>query len=610
MIKKKKEEYDAGKIEVLEGIEPVRRRPGMFIGATDIHGLHHLLTEIIDNSVDEALSGEAKNIWITIKKNGAAEVEDDGRGIPVGKHSSGLSALEVAMTKLHAGAKFATDTYKVSGGLHGVGASCVNALSSEMTVEVRRNNHLYRQLYQRGKAITGVKENPLPKTGPETGTKTIFLADKQIFNDLKLNRKKVERSLRIRAYLVPRLFIHFFDERENFEKHFYFESGIKSMLHHINLNKEKISQLIYLKQREKNVEVEVALQYVDDIEENNQSFVNVIPTPDEGAHVSGFRSGLTRSINDYAEEKKLIEEKTRFQGEDVKEGLSTIIYVKMPGDDIQFESQTKTKLNNKEIRGIVRSMVKEGMDIYLGEHPQEAKKIINKIQIGARARRAAKAARAAVLRKGALFTGSLPGKLADCQSKDAASSELYIVEGDSAGGCWSGDTKIALTDGRNLSFKELSKMTGVGPAKACIILASHELVKRGLDANNETLPIIKTVQDVIAQTVYMRNKQREHFMVIYLNGRNQMVYKKPMFIGTLNASLVHPREIFLEAFKQNAASVILAHNHPSGDPTPSTNDLEITKRLISAGKIMGVEVLDHVIITKFQSYSFKENKLV
>ncbi len=360
------------------------------------------------------------------QENGAAEVEDDGRGIPVGKHSSGLSALEVAMTKLHAGAKFATDTYKVSGGLHGVGASCVNALSSEMTVEVRRNNHLYRQLYQRGKAITGVKENPLPKTGPETGTKTIFLADKQIFNDLKLNRKKVERSLRIRAYLVPRLFIHFFDERENFEKHFYFESGIKSMLHHINLNKEKISQLIYLKQREKNVEIEVALQYVDDIEENNQSFVNVIPTPDEGAHVSGFRSGLTRSINDYAEEKKLIEEKTRFQGEDVKEGLSTIIYVKMPGDDIQFESQTKTKLNNKEIRGIVRSMVKEGMDIYLGEHPQEAKKIINKIQIGARARRAAKAARAAVLRKGALFTGSLPGKLADCQSKDAASSELYI----------------------------------------------------------------------------------------------------------------------------------------------------------------------------------------
>ena len=467
MIKKKKEQYDAGKIEILEGVEPVRRRPGMFIGSTDTHGFHHLLTEIVDNSIDEALSGEAENIWITIKKDGAAEVEDDGRGIPVGKHSSGLSALEVAMTKLHAGAKFASDTYKVSGGLHGVGASCVNALSSKMTVEVRRNNHLYRQLYQRGKAITGVKKHSLPKTGPKTGTKTIFLADKQIFGDLEFNRKKIERSLRIRAYLVPKLFIHFFDERDNFEKHFYFESGIKSMLHHINLDKEKISQLIYLKQREKNVEIEIALQYVDDIEENNQSFVNVIPTPDEGTHVSGFRSGLTRSINDYAEEKKLVEEKTRFHGEDIKEGLSTIIYVKMPGDDIQFESQTKTRLNNKEIRGIVRNIVKEGMDIYLGEHPQEAKKIINKIQIGARARRAAKAARAAVLRKSALFTGSLPGKLADCQSKDAASSELYIVEGDSAGGCWDGNTKIALVDGRDLSFKELVEEDKQGKKNFC-----------------------------------------------------------------------------------------------------------------------------------------------
>jgi len=447
-----KQQYTAQNIQVLEGIEPIRRRPGMYIGSTDSRGLHHLLTEIVDNSVDEALSGEAKNIWIYLNKDGSAEIIDDGRGIPVDMHPSGLCALEVAMTKLHAGGKFDSGAYKVSGGLHGVGASCVNALSAKMTVEVRRDNRLYWQNYQRGKAIAGLKQKELPNDGPRTGTRTIFTPDTQIFDDIKFDQKKVERSLRIRAYLIPDLFIHFFDRREDYEKHFYFEGGIKSLLVRNNLNKGSICSPIHVTKTEGSVEVEVALQYVDDIEENIQSFVNVIPTPDEGTHVAGFRSGLTRIINKYALDQEIIKEEEAFRGADTREGLSAIIYVRMPGDQIQFESQTKTKLNNKEIRGLVRAMVEEGLGVYLEEHPREARAIVDKIQIGARARQAAKAAREAVLRKGALFGSSLPGKLADCQSKDPRTSELFLVEGDSAGG--------SAKQGRDRQFQAIFPLRG------------------------------------------------------------------------------------------------------------------------------------------------------
>jgi len=447
-----KQQYTAQNIQVLEGIEPIRRRPGMYIGSTDSRGLHHLLTEIVDNSVDEALSGEAKNIWIYLNKDGSAEVIDDGRGIPVDMHPSGLCALEVAMTKLHAGGKFDSGAYKVSGGLHGVGASCVNALSAKMTVEVRRDNRLYWQNYQRGKAIAGLKQKELPNDGPRTGTRTIFTPDTQIFDDIKFDQKKVERSLRIRAYLIPDLFIHFFDRREDYEKHFYFEGGIKSLLVRNNLNKGSICSPIHVTKTEDSVEVEVALQYIDDIEESLQSFVNVIPTPDEGTHVAGFRSGLTRIINKYALDQEIIKEEETFRGADTREGLSAIIYVRMPGDQIQFESQTKTKLNNKEIRGLVRAMVEEGLGVYLEEHPREARAIVDKIQIGARARQAAKAAREAVLRKGALFGSSLPGKLADCQSKDPRTSELFLVEGDSAGG--------SAKQGRDRKFQAIFPLRG------------------------------------------------------------------------------------------------------------------------------------------------------
>ncbi len=447
-----KQQYTAKNIQVLEGIEPIRRRPGMYIGSTDTRGLHHLLTEIVDNSIDEALSGEAKNIWVYLNEDGSAEVIDDGRGIPVDKHPSGLCALEVAMTKLHAGGKFDSGAYKVSGGLHGVGASCVNALSSKMTVEVRRNNKLYWQEYQRGEAITGLKQKSLPKNGSKTGTRTVFIPDKKIFDNIKFNQKRVERSLRIRAYLIPDLFIHFFDKRENYEKHFYFEGGIKSLLTRNNLNKGSICSPVHITKTEEDIEIEAVLQYVDDIEENIQSFVNVIPTPDEGTHVAGFRSGLTRTINKYAVEQEIIKEGETFRGTDTREGLSAIIYVRMPGDKIQFESQTKTKLNNKEIRGLVRTMIEEGLGDHLEEHPREARAIIDKIQIGARARQAARAAREAVLRKGALSGSSLPGKLADCQSKDPKLSELFLVEGDSAGG--------SAKQGRDRQFQAIFPLRG------------------------------------------------------------------------------------------------------------------------------------------------------
>jgi len=430
-----KKGYTAEKIQILEGIEPVRRRPGMFIGTTDIRGFHRLLTEIVDNSIDEALSGTAKNIWVTIQKNGWVEIQDDGRGIPAKKHPSGPSALEVAMTKLHAGAKFQTGVYKVSGGLHGVGASVVNALSRKMRVEVKRDGHLYHQEYSYGKPTTKVIKTSLPHTGPKTGTKTMFLPDTKFFSKLTWKYFRVERSMRIRAYLIPKLFIHLYDLRDNQEKHFYFEGGIRSLLKHANRRKKPISQQIYLKKIDPEIgEAEITFQYIDDIEENMQSFVNVIPTPDGGTHVSGFRSGLTRAINEYAHREKLIKPQESFTGTDTKEGLAAVIYIKIPTDKIQFESQTKTKLNNKEVSTFINRMVREGLGIFFEEHPKEARKIIEKVNIGARARKAAKAAREAVLRKGALYGSSLPGKLADCQSKDPSLSELYIVEGDSAGG--------------------------------------------------------------------------------------------------------------------------------------------------------------------------------
>jgi len=431
----KKTDYTAKDIQVLEGLSPVRKRPGMYIGSTDEKGYHRLLNEVVDNSIDEALAGFSKNIWVTIHGDNKASVRDDGRGIPIEKIPRyRKSALEIVMTKLHAGAKFASKAYKVSGGLHGVGVSVVNALSSHLWVKVYRDGKIHYQEYKKGKPQTPVKVIGKCKKG-ETGTHTVFFPDKKVFNNLSFNYKVVEQALRERAYLIAGLKIHFKDERTGKEKHFYFEGGIRSLVKSINRNKKTLTEPIYIKKENEVGACEVAIQYNDGYNENLLSFVNVINTVDGGTHVTGFRIALTRAINEYALKIGAIKEnQENFTGEDTKQGLTAVIFVKMPQDKILFESQTKAKVNNPEIQGLVTTAVKEGLDIYFEEHPSEARKIIEKILIAAKARLAARAAKDAIIRKGTLEGMTLPGKLADCQEKDPSASELFIVEGESAGG--------------------------------------------------------------------------------------------------------------------------------------------------------------------------------
>ncbi len=436
--------YSAKHIQVLEGLEPVRKRPGMYIGSTDLHGLHESLREIIDNAVDEALAGFAKNVWITLNLDGSATVIDDGRGIPVDiMPQYKKSALEIVMTKLHAGGKFGGSAYKVSGGLHGVGASVVNALSENMWVEVKRNSKIYRQEYAIGKPKDDVKEvaksyiDNLDKFIKNTGTVVTFFADKKIFSTTDFDFETVKKAIRERAYLVPGLYFHLYDKRagrEN-EVNYYFEGGITSLISKINENKVGLHKVIYVQKEEAGVEVQAALQYNDGYAENVESYVNVINTINGGTHLTGFRMALTRSINDYGKKVGSFKEEGDFvTGDDTKEGLAAVVYVKMAQDRIQFEGQTKGKLGNAEIQPIVQTIVKEGLNTYFEENPSDARKILEKVYLAAKARLAAKAAKEAILRKGALEGSSLPGKLADCQEKDPSLCELYIVEGDSAGG--------------------------------------------------------------------------------------------------------------------------------------------------------------------------------
>lgn len=446
--------YTAKEIQVLEGLEPVRKRPGMYIGSTDSRGLHECLREIVDNSADESYAGVAKNVWVYIDKSGSASIKDDGRGIPVGKHKTGDSALEITMTKLHAGGKFGSGAYKVSGGLHGVGASVVNALSSNFRVIVLRDNKAYFQEYVRGKPkkkVSTTTQKQLNEWLPEgwdvkigkgnTGTITQFTPDKKVFGDIEFDNKTVKALLKDRAYLVAGLTFNFYDERRDEEANYYFEGGIRSLVEHSNRGKTPISNVIYVEREGEDMICEVAIQYTDTFNENLKGFVNGINTVDGGTHLTGFRMALTRSISDYAKSNGIYEKLkpgkgngNGLTGEDMKEGLTAVVYIKMPSENLQFESQTKAKLNNPEVQGFVTSALKEGLDNYLEENPSYAKAIIEKVFLAAKARLAARAAKDAVIRKGALEGSSLPGSLADCQSKDPEASELYIVEGDSAGG--------------------------------------------------------------------------------------------------------------------------------------------------------------------------------
>ena len=453
-------DYDASQIQVLEGLEAVKRRPGMYIGSTDVRGLHHLVKELVDNAIDEAMGGYCNHIEINIHKDNSLTVTDNGRGIPVDEHPKlHKSALEVALTVLHAGGKFGGSGYKVSGGLHGVGLSVVNALSTWLNVEVRRDNKIYRQEYRLGDplapvAVVGEYE------GDESGTQVTFLANDEIFDEVNYNFDTMVNRMRELAFLNRGVRITVTDERpeEPVQKSFCYEGGIVSFVKHINRNKDVLHpEPIYIEARRddpakgESASLEIALQYNDDYNENVFTFANNINTVEGGSHLVGFRTALTRVVNDYAKKYKYIKETDEgLKGEDIREGLSAIVSVKLV--EPQFEGQTKTKLGNAYIRNMVDSAVSGALSVYLEEHPQEAKAIVEKCVTAARARDAARKARELTRRKTALDTTALPGKLADCSEKDPAKCEIFLVEGDSAGG--------SAKQGRNPKFQAILPLRG------------------------------------------------------------------------------------------------------------------------------------------------------
>lgn len=428
-------EYGADQIQILEGLEAVRKRPGMYIGSTSTRGLHHLVYEIVDNSVDEALAGYCDEIQVDINKDNSVTVSDNGRGIPVGiNHKAGLPAVEVVFTVLHAGGKFGGGGYKVSGGLHGVGASVVNALSEWLEVEICHEGHIYKQRYERGKVIYKLKI--VGDCEPDrTGTKVTFYPDAEIFDDTVFDYDTLKQRFREMAFLTKGLRIVLRDWRgEELREHvFHYEGGIKEFVTYLNRSKTPLyDQIIYCEGMKDGVAVEIAMQHNDSYSENTYGFVNNITTPEGGTHVEGFRIALTKTFNDYARKNKLIKENEKLAGEDIREGLTAIISVKI--EDPQFEGQTKQKLGNSEARGAVSSVLSTQLEIFLEQNPNVAKITVEKSVMAQRAREAARKARDLTRRKSALEGTSLPGKLADCSDKDPAKCEIYIVEGDSAGG--------------------------------------------------------------------------------------------------------------------------------------------------------------------------------
>ncbi len=427
--------YTADSIQVLEGLDAVRRRPGMYIGSTDARGLHHLVWEVVDNSIDEAMAGHATSIEVTILADGSMRNSDDGRGVPVGRQKqTGKDALEVVHTVLHAGGKFGGGGYKVSGGLHGVGVSVVNALSEALTVESVRDGTVYTQSYVRGKPSGPV--TAIGSARGRTGTTTVFKPDHEVFETVEFSFDVIAQRLRESAYLTKGVFIRLVDERISppREKSFHFEGGLVSFVRHLNKGKDVLNfKPIAVERRDGPTQIEVAIQYNDSFSETVLAFANNINTVDGGTHVTGFRAALTTSLNDWARRQGVIKEtKSNLSGDDVREGLTAVVSVKLT--DPQFEGQTKAKLGNADVKGQVQTAVGEGISQFLDENPADARRIIDKSLTAARAREAARKARDLVIRKSALEGSALPGKLADCQERDPVRSELYIVEGDSAGG--------------------------------------------------------------------------------------------------------------------------------------------------------------------------------
>jgi DNA gyrase subunit B len=469
--------YDGSQIQVLEGLEPVRKRPGMYIGSTGYDGVHHLIKEIADNSIDEAIAGFASKIDVTILEDGGLRVDDDGRGIPVDKNAkTGKSTLETVLTVLHAGGKFGNGGYKVSSGLHGVGSSVVNALSTKLVAEVRRDGKVYRQEYAQG-----VPRGEMTVVGKSTqnGTSITFYPDPTIFKEgTDFDYKWVVNYLRHQAYLTKGIYVAVRDERTKDRTAFYFEGGIQSYVKHLNIGKDVVSESVFYVERQiEDSMVEVAVQYNETFVETVKPFANNVLTPDGGTHLVGFRSALTRVINEYARKSGLLKEKEEnLTGDDIREGLTAIILVKLP--DPQFEGQTKNKLGNPEVRRYVEQVMNEYFSYYLDENPSVAKKVVGKALLAARARKAARAARDNVIRKGALDGMSLPGKLADCSSKNPADSEIYIVEGDSAGG--------SAKSGRD------SKTQAILPLRGKVLNVERARLDRMLN-NNEIVSLKKAL---------------------------------------------------------------------------------------------------------------------
>jgi len=468
--KDKSQDYGAEQIQVLEGLEPVRKRPGMYIGSTGAEGLHHTIKELADNCIDEVIAGHATEVSVVLHEDGSATVTDDGRGIPVSTHpKTGKSTLETVLTVLHAGGKFGSGGYKVSSGLHGVGSSVVNALSTKMIATVKRDGYVWTQEYAVGVPVSDIKKGE--KTS-ETGTSITFYPDGSIFTETIFDYEWVVNYLRHQAYLTKGVKASVTDERSGKSYAFYFEGGIESYVRHLNHGKEVVDEdIFYVEKEVKESMVEIALQYNDSFADNVMAFANNVYNIDGGTHMTGFRTALTRVINDYARKNGLIKEKEEnLTGEDCREGLTAVVLVKIP--DPQFEGQTKNKLGNTEVRGYVEQVMNEWFSYYLEEHPAIARKMINKVLLAARARKAARAARDNIIRKGALEGASLPGKLADCATKDRSQAELFIVEGQSAGG--------SAKDGRNSFYQAIlplrGKVLNVERARLDKMLANQEIL--------------------------------------------------------------------------------------------------------------------------------------